>query len=323
MVGLFNVVWNKFTGNIYPYARFVLRDLLKEGKNSAMLHVGGDTYCYGNSVQNNALVYWSKSKKIPAFLWGASIEENCMNDKSTLNSLKSYKRIYVRESLSYEILVKYGFKDVTFKTADPAFILEKSKVQLDDWWNKKIIGINLSPFAMEENKDDMLVINACVDIIDELLKNTDYNIALIPHVWKNDTSGDYIPLNILFEKYVNNPRVRLVHGNYNSSQIKYIISKCYAFLATRTHASIAAYSSFVPTLVLGYSIKSKGIATDLFGKWHDYVIPVNKIEDTKDIFNAFFDIILKHDEIKKQLECRIPEYQGLVRDAINDITDFL
>ena len=49
-------------------------------------------------------------------------------------------------------------------------------------------------------------------------------------------------------------------------QYKGYIARMRFFIGARTHATIAAYSNCVPTLVLGYSVKSKGIAKDLFGE---------------------------------------------------------
>lgn len=49
----------------------------------------------------------------------------------------------------------------------------------------------------------------------------------------------------------------------NAAQLKYLISQCEVQICCRTHASIAGYSTGVPTLVAGYSIKAQGIAADL------------------------------------------------------------
>ena len=62
----------------------------------------------------------------------------------------------------------------------------------------------------------------------------------------------------------------------------------------------------MPTLVLGYSIKSRGIATDLFGTDENYVIPVQKLQEKEDLAGALQWIIKNENEIKKQLEEVIP-----------------
>ncbi len=55
------------------------------------------------------------------------------------------------------------------------------------------------------------------------------------------------------------------HSKYNAKELKGYISRCRAFVGARTHSTIAAYSTGVPTLAIGYSVKARGIAKDLFG----------------------------------------------------------
>lgn len=55
------------------------------------------------------------------------------------------------------------------------------------------------------------------------------------------------------------------------------------FIGARTHATIAAYSSLVPTLVVGYSVKARGIARDLFGTEKNYVLPVQLLRKEEDL----------------------------------------
>ena len=50
-------------------------------------------------------------------------------------------------------------------------------------------------------------------------------------------------------------RVLLV-GDHNCMELKGFIGRCRFFVGARTHATIAAYSSCVPTLAAGYSVKS-------------------------------------------------------------------
>ena len=141
---------------------------------------------------------------------------------------------------------------------------------------------------MEENPDHMLAVDGCIKIVDDVLRNTDMNVILVPHVFMNDfKERDYEPLNMIKERFSDNNRVRILKADYNCNQLKYIISKCSIFIAARTHASIAAYSSLVPTLVLGYSVKAKGIATDLFGDYKGYVLPVQELKSSDEVFNGF------------------------------------
>lgn len=279
------------------YETFYQRDVIKEMKNSDyIIHIGGDNYCYGvnewmYSINNNAKKYNKKT-----ILWGASLYDE-INDIELINDLRKYDLLMLREKISYNAVKKFIPEEKLMLIPDPAFSLKPQKITLDKWYtSRKVIGLNLSPLTIktEKNYSDVK------DFIDYILEKTDYSISLIPHV----TVSEVNDLNILRrikEDYSNEDRIFLEEKDYNCQQLKYIISKCELVIAARTHASIAAYSSCVPTLVIGYSVKSRGIAEDLFGNYKDYVLPIDEL--TKDNLIKYFNYIENNkDTIKKILE---------------------
>ena len=89
-------------------------------------------------------------------------------------------------------------------------------------------------------------------------------------------------------------------------------------VAARTHASIAGYSSIVPTLVIGYSVKSKGIALDLFDNYEDYVIPVNKL--TPDLIIDRYQFIQKNEKnIIKILTDKMKLYKEKANNQMKEL----
>ena len=86
------------------------------------------------------------------------------------------------------------------------------------------------------------------------------------------------------------------------------------FIGARTHATIAAYSTCVPTLVIGYSVKSKGIAQDIFGTCENYVIPVQQLKEEMELVRSFEWLDENYIGIKNKLEDRIPDYIQSIKD---------
>ena len=118
-----------------------------------------------------------------------------------------------------------------------------------------------------------------------------------------------------------NERIAVI-DDCNCMQLKGFISRCRFFIGARTHATIAAYSTGVPTLVLGYSVKSRGIATDLFGTDENYVVPVQSIDHPDRIRQAFCWLQEHEAEIRKHLEHIMPDYMQkayALTEAINTI----
>ncbi len=92
-------------------------------------------------------------------------------------------------------------------------------------------------------------------------------------------------------------------------------------MTARTHASIAAYSTGVPTLVVGYSLKAKGIAKDLFGSYEDYVMPVQELKSQEDLWNKFQFIVENETQIKQELINKTEQYIKNLQKAAEVVTE--
>jgi polysaccharide pyruvyl transferase WcaK-like protein len=91
------------------------------------------------------------------------------------------------------------------------------------------------------------------------------------------------------------------------------------FIGARTHATIAAYSSCVPTLVVGYSIKAKGIAKDLFNTYDNYCLPVQALESSDDLIRAFEWLKENEDGIRTHLTGIMPDYIKRAQNVAEEI----
>jgi polysaccharide pyruvyl transferase WcaK-like protein len=111
----------------------------------------------------------------------------------------------------------------------------------------------------------------------------------------------------LYDDFHQNPRLIMIE-DHTAPELKYIISKCDFFVGTRTHATIAAYSSCVPTLVVGYSVKARGIARDLFGTEEGYVLPVQGLKEPRELTAAFCRRMEQEAADRKHLTQLMPGY---------------
>ena len=80
-------------------------------------------------------------------------------------------------------------------------------------------------------------------------------------------------------------------------------------------ATIAAYSTGVPTLVVGYSVKARGIARDLFGTEDGYVLPVQQLRESDELTRAFVRLYEKRDAIRAHLNKTLPGYIARADEA--------
>ena len=211
-----------------------------------------------------------------------------------------------RESISYDALKKVNNNTKLYP--DPAFQLSKRELPLPEGFiENNTIGINLSPLIIECETDSGITKQNYISLIQHIIDTTDMQIALIPHVvWKNN--DDRKPLKELYEYFKDTKRVIMIK-DCNSEELKGYISRCRMFIGARTHATIAAYSTCVPTLVIGYSVKAKGIAKDIFGTYENYVLPVQALSNKDDLINAFEWMKNHEDEMRTHLENFMPSYK--------------
>ncbi len=272
------------------------------------LSVGGDTYCYGDNHGIQVLTRELKKSGKKVVLWGASIGEEDLSDEK-LNSMKDFDAIFARESLTYELLKNKNANENIFLYPDPAFCMERDEVEpIDGFTKENTLGLNVSPLVEGYNSK---ITEITKDFMSYILENTTLKILLIPHVIE-DGNNDYEYLKDFYEEFSASGRVEILPCNLNAKQYKGYIAHTRFFIGARTHATIAAYSSGVPTAVLGYSVKSRGIAKDLFGE-EKYVINSRALSDKQPLVDEFNALVKDEQEIKETLMKKIPLY---LRDAM-------
>jgi len=279
--------------------------------NDIMFSTGGDMMCYSE----NQVIYtvnYLHNRNIRSVLWGCSIGENNLTPRK-LDALKHFSVIYARETLTKDVLINHGINNVVVYP-DPAFVLEPEICQLPLCFNRgDVIGINLSNYVMGGFDYNTKFAQEVDALIQYILKKTDKQILMIPHVSWN-RQDDRIICKLIQEKYDSNRISVLDMNELNYCQIRYVISKCCCFIGARTHAVISAYSTNTPAVAIGYSIKSRGIAKDIG-------MPQETIVDSKNIKKGQLlessKYVLDHNQqIRNYLSANMDKYRGKAWNAI-------
>ena len=281
------------------------------------LAIGGDNYCYnGFSERFSILNRMMVRKGIPIVLWGCSIDRERISP-AMLDDLKLYRLIVARESITFDALKEAGLSNVQLMP-DTAFLLdEKDTAMPEGFLPGNMVGLNISPLIIRQETVPGVIMQNCRRLIDYILENTEMGVALIPHVvWKGN--DDREPLRQLYDEYQSSGRVLLIDDS-DVRTLKGIIRHCRFMVAARTHASIAGYSTGVPTLVLGYSVKSRGIALDLFGTTDHYVLPVGTLREDGELTRSFEWMVNHEDDIRNYYNSRLGDYlSGLKAVTLNE-----
>lgn len=279
-------------------------------KDTIAFHIGGDHYCYEGTEVLALHNLEVKKKGGISVLWGCSVEPSFLQKPDIVADLKRYDLITARESITYDALIQVGVKNVKLYP-DPAFTLGYKENSFSENMGTNTVGINMSTYAL--GKDEIGFKNY-VYLANWILENTDMDICLIPHVFKSH-SNDLVTNQKLYDAISDKSRVSMITDKLTAEKLKAVIRKCRYYIGARTHSTIAAYSSCVPTLVVGYSVKANGIAKDIFGSYQNYVVSIQNIKSEDELTNSFVWMRKHEAEIRNRLECIMPSYIQSAFDA--------
>lgn len=306
--------YRKISGDDESFLRYRFRAITGAGAPRLAVSIGGDNYCYENQIPDLMRANRMLNRQGTAtMLLGCSVEPKLLTKEHAelIADMKRYKCITVRETMSYEALIDAGIsRECVVLLPDPAFSLPTER----SGWMPQVdtVGINLSPLIENYATEKGTAFNGYKTLIKHILDTSDCDIALIPHVVWNG-NDDRTPLRGLYEMFGASGRVKLVE-DAPAEKLKGVIAGCRLFVGARTHATIAAYSSCVPTLTVGYSVKARGIARDLFGTAEHFVLPIQELQSGRQLVEAFEWMRENEQEIRNKLHAIMPAYVSRARE---------
>lgn len=291
--------------------------------SDVMIVTGGDTlsldYGLGSLLKWVSQVETALKANKTVVLWGSSsgpFSANPKVERMMAGHLAKYHLITVRESDTLGYLTRLGLRNVEL-VADPAFVLEPQPVATPlslPTGAQGILGFNISPLITKfrEGADSVAKLEA--DIVGFwrwVLDATSLDIVLVPHVdplnGSSENSDSAYMSKLLAQFGGANRRIALLPRTLNAAELKHVISGCRYFMGARTHSTIAAMSSGVPTISIAYSVKAKGLNRDLFGDLR-YVVetPAVSLETLK---GALQSLQAEESSARTLLSERIPEWR--------------
>lgn len=305
---------------------------------SSVLSVGGDNYTLDYGRPYTFIDIDQEVRRIghPFAIWGASIGPFSSDQEFELEILSHFRsldRLYVRESISYNYLTEAGLTNVV-QMADPAIFMAPevpSNPGFDVTAFRGAIGLNLSPFQARQIAGKKTPLWATsqteleglaefgAQLVGRLLSETERPILLVPHVmakeaWNNDRA-------LLSEvakrlKPAQAERVALLPSSYNSPQLKWAMSNCSVFAGSRTHSTLGAISSGVPTLAFGYSRKATGLMHDIYG--HDEMCLPGHAFTLDNAMEGLRKLLAQEDTLRACIADRLPAWRESTRAAARD-----
>lgn len=292
------------------------------GDADAVLSVGGDNYSldYGIPTRYTDLDDVVLRKNKPIIIWGASVGPFSAipeYERYMSSHLREVTGIFARESMTVEYLNRIGVVENVHPVADPAFLMDPVKPRNDPGIDGEAIGINLSPLMARYTTggDIEAWAKMAAGIIAEVAERTDLPIYLIAHVTipiphTDDHAFMQRVLSLIEDRKKD---ITLISPIYNAAETKWIIGRMAVFAGARTHATIAALSSGVPTLSFAYSIKARGINRDIFG--HESYVHTFEEHDTSAPVEKISALLERREDVEHELQKRVPGIRAAALEA--------
>jgi len=317
----------KRAGWPFPFPRW-FRDQIDSV--DAVLSIGGDNYSLDYRLPSQLMGMDALAMDMgkPVFLWGASVGpfERERHFVATIREhLSRLRQIYVRESVSYRYLTETLSLENVGLMVDPAFTLVPQVTDCSPWWPEDagsgIAGLNISPLIERYRQSGQDLASEAGLFVRALVEEKGYGVLLVPHVvpfsGRQKNNDEAYMARILQACSDLAPRVSMSPSNLNASQLKYVISRLRFFIGARTHATIAALSSGVPTVSIAYSVKAVGINRDLFGD-EPVVLPTPEVSRVS-LMDRLTHLEAHEAEFRAVLERAGDRHQQIVSAAMADI----
>ena len=299
-------------------------------KSIAVLAIGGDNYSLDYGVPRRPFRVNREvlARGKPLILWGASVGpfgRDPQFEQYAASELRRVTLICARESETVAYLDRIGVRENVKLVSDPAFLLEPEAVELAGReqiiLKEPCVGLNVSALAGRYRTGETHWVDDAATCVEAILNTVDVPIVLVPHViYPGNDDHDFMK-QIRARLPRQAARLILIGSHYNAQQLKWIIAKLSVFVGARTHSTIAALSSHIPTISIGYSVKARGINKDIFGHC-DWLIRVDSLTPPN-MAEIVGSLVACRSQVKAHLARVMPAYKLRARKAARYVREVI
>lgn len=219
--------------------------------------------------------------------------------------LRKYYRIIVTDPRSQVLLRQAGVTHNVQLGPDPSFLVRRNLRPLDNRFRQDTVALCVSPSIGPFERTPGLLFHSYCHLIRWILRNTSWQIALVPYCAKGSISD--LPLHTaLKQEFAQEDRV-FCREDGDCRVLRGDLSLCRCCIGTA--GVIAGWSCGVPGLCLGASSRVQGLSQTLLGTRQDGVIRVSSLRTVEDLTHQFRTFLDREDAMRRWLEISVPRYR--------------
>lgn len=241
-------------------------------------------------------------------LWGWTPGTEGLS-RSAVRRLRRFHSIIVSDPRSVELLDAAGLRKNVRLGPDPAFLVKRQLRPLQGAFRQDTVGICFSPAVGRFERSQGLLYRSYCHLIQWVLDNTSWQIALIPYCVK-PCCNDKTLLMALDRQFCQTGRVRR-RADGDCRVLRGDLSMCRCCIGTA--GVLAGWSCGVPGLCVGASVRAKNLSHTLFGS-ADTVVSVGSLKAEDGLTNRFRAFLRQEDALRRRLDRSAGEFRRWAAD---------
>lgn len=223
--------------------------------------------------------------------------------------LSRFHQIVAMDSRSAGLLRQAGLGNRVCIGPDPSFLVERQLRRLDGAFRRDTVGLCVSPAAGAFEAGEGLLFYSYCHLIRWILRNTDWQIALIPYCAKKSCNDPALH-QALKRQFQEEDRL-FCREDGDCRVLRGDLSMCRCCVGTA--GVTAAWSCGVPGLCLGAGNRAMGLADTLFGTRQEAVVRVGQLRRESDLTERFLLFLRREDTLRRWQEVSVPRYRHWAR----------
>ena len=219
--------------------------------------------------------------------------------------LAKFHQIVVTDPRSGALLRQAGLGSRVRLGPDPSFLVERQLRRLDGAFHRDTVGLCVSPAVGDFEAREGLLFHSYCHLIRWILRNTDWQIAMIPYCAKR-SCNDLALHQALKRQFPGEDRL-FCREDGDCRVLRGDLSLCRCCVGTA--GVTAAWSCGVPGLCLGAGNRALGLADALFGSSRETVVRVGQLRQEGDLTEQFRQFLRREETLRRWQEVSVPRYR--------------
>jgi hypothetical protein len=246
---------------------------------------------------------WDKPRRSgKMLLWGWTPGADDLS-RSAIRRLRRFHRIIVSDPQSVELLAAVGLRKNVLLGPEPTFLVGRQLRPLQGAFRQDTLGLCFSPAVSRFERSQGLLYRSYCHLIQWVLDNTSWQIALIPYCVKAYCNDETL-LMALNRQFCQTGRM-VCRGDGDCRVLRGDLSMCRCCVGTA--GTLAAWSCGVPGLCIGSSVRARSLSQMLFGSSCHSVASVGALKTEDTLTNCFRAFLKQEDVLRRRLDVRIEE----------------